>query len=167
MQRPRFWIILVVAGVLWYLYETHKDTLTGYYERSFGGLQRGGYFLLGAIVIYILFFNRDLFNLIFKRVAALDNDPRLSRVTVVNPGNDYRDPGTRTKHKRNVSALLKKKIAASQHWQCSSCHKMLDETYEVDHIIALDHGGTNDASNLRALCPHCHRKKTVDERIRY
>jgi 5-methylcytosine-specific restriction endonuclease McrA len=41
----------------------------------------------------------------------------------------------------------------------------MDETYEVDHRVALFNGGSNDESNLVALCPHCHRKKTVDERI--
>jgi hypothetical protein len=73
--------------------------------------------------------------------------------------------GSGTAEKRNVSSLLKKKIAASQQWQCGSCNKTLDETYEVDHRIALFNGGSNDPSNLVALCPHCHRKKTVEERL--
>jgi len=67
--------------------------------------------------------------------------------------------------KRNVSALLKKKVAASQEWKCGSCSNTLDETYEVDHKLALFQGGSNEASNLIALCPHCHRKKTVEERL--
>ena len=67
--------------------------------------------------------------------------------------------------KRNVSALLKKKVAASQEWKCGSCSNTLDETYEVDHKLALFQGGSNEVSNLIALCPHCHRKKTVEERL--
>lgn len=70
-----------------------------------------------------------------------------------------------TKEKRNVTALQKKKIAASQEWKCGNCKSLLDETYEVDHRVALFNGGSNDESNLVALCPHCHRRKTVDERI--
>jgi len=73
--------------------------------------------------------------------------------------------GGGTREKRNVSALQKKKIAASQEWKCGQCKSLLDETYEVDHRVALFNGGSNDESNLVALCPHCHRKKTVDERI--
>lgn len=72
---------------------------------------------------------------------------------------------TNEKEKRNVSGLMKKRIAASQEWKCGSCKQTLDETYEVDHRIALFNGGSNDPSNLVALCPHCHRKKTVDERL--
>jgi hypothetical protein len=72
---------------------------------------------------------------------------------------------TGTKEKRNVSALLKKKIAAAQQWKCGACSGLLDETYEVDHKLALFQGGTNEPENLVALCPNCHRKKTVEERL--
>ena len=42
---------------------------------------------------------------------------------------------------------------------------MLDETYEIDHITPLYKGGTNDIINLQALCPNCHRKKTIMDMI--
>jgi len=70
-----------------------------------------------------------------------------------------------TREKRNVTGLMKKKVAASQSWKCGHCKSTLDETYEVDHILALYKGGSNDEANLVALCPHCHRKKTVEERL--
>ena len=70
-----------------------------------------------------------------------------------------------TKEKRNVSGLMKKKIAASQEWKCSNCKGLLDETYEVDHKLALFQGGTNEPENLVALCPNCHRHKSVEERL--
>ena len=31
---------------------------------------------------------------------------------------------------------------------------------QVDHIVELCHGGTNDISNLQVLCPSCHSVKT-------
>lgn len=74
-------------------------------------------------------------------------------------------PTGSTKEKRNVSGLLKKKIAASQQWKCGACASILDETYEVDHKLALFQGGTNEPDNLIALCPNCHRHKTVEERL--
>ena len=70
-----------------------------------------------------------------------------------------------TKEKRNVTGLMKKKVAASQSWKCGNCAATLDETYEVDHKLALYKGGSNEPDNLVALCPHCHRKKTVEERL--
>lgn len=34
---------------------------------------------------------------------------------------------------------------------------------EIDHIIPLKNGGTNDIENLQALCKRCHSKKTKVE----
>lgn len=166
-MKPRLWLFLVGIAIVWYLYETNHQSITNIWDTFFGTAHRGFYFLAGGLALYMFFFQRNLLGNMFKSFVALDNDPRLNRISypVLGGSSDYRNPGIKTKHKRNVSALLKKKIAASQQWKCSGCNHMLDETYEVDHIVALDHGGTNDPSNLRALCPHCHRKKTVDERI--
>jgi hypothetical protein len=66
---------------------------------------------------------------------------------------------------RNVTALQKKKVAASQEWKCGHCMSILDASYEVDHIVALYRGGTNSETNLVALCRNCHGKKTVNERL--
>jgi 5-methylcytosine-specific restriction enzyme A len=67
------------------------------------------------------------------------------------------------KEKRNVSGKMKKFIGAQQKWECAQCKKTLDETYEVDHIVRLADGGNNEANNLQALCPQCHRTKTFHE----
>ena len=69
------------------------------------------------------------------------------------------------KVKRNVSESKKKFIASNQKWRCSHCQNLLDNTYEVDHIIALYRGGTNDLNNLEALCRNCHGKKTFREKM--
>ena len=69
------------------------------------------------------------------------------------------------KSNRQVTQLLKKKVAANQAWKCGHCHSILDASFEVDHIVALFKGGSNDESNLIALCRNCHGKKTVEERL--
>ena len=39
---------------------------------------------------------------------------------------------------------------------------------EVDHVIPLHAGGTDDDGNLQALCHECHERKSVTERgMRY
>jgi len=67
--------------------------------------------------------------------------------------------------KRLVSETTKKLVASKQHWTCGMCKKMLDETFEVDHVIPLYKGGSNEISNLMALDPICHRKKTNADRL--
>lgn len=73
-----------------------------------------------------------------------------------------------TRYKRSVSAKTKRMVAAKQGWKCgyyAYCKRMLDETFEVDHVIPLYKGGSNDMSNLMALDPICHRKKTRADRM--
>lgn len=71
--------------------------------------------------------------------------------------------------KRKVSEALKKLVAGRQRFTCAtipnySCPmkgKPFDEAgYDIDHIVELRNGGSNDPSNLQALCPTCHRVKT-------
>lgn len=67
--------------------------------------------------------------------------------------------------KRSVSESKKKYVAAHQGWKCGHCNTQLDHTFEVDHDVELQFGGTNDISNLIALCRNCHGKKTAHNRI--
>ena len=67
--------------------------------------------------------------------------------------------------KRSVSETKKKYVAYIQDWCCGTCGSKLNHTFEVDHKIRLEHGGSNDASNLVALCRECHGKKTAMENM--
>jgi 5-methylcytosine-specific restriction endonuclease McrA len=72
--------------------------------------------------------------------------------------------------KRKVSESVKKQVAGRQRYKCAtlpnySCplkNEPFDEAgYDIDHIVELRNGGSNDISNLQALCPACHRVKTT------
>jgi hypothetical protein len=67
--------------------------------------------------------------------------------------------------KRSVSETKKKYIAAEQGWRCGKCSEQLTAWFEVDHKIRLDRGGTNEVSNLVALCRNCHGEKTALENL--
>jgi len=61
-------------------------------------------------------------------------------------------------------------IASSQEWKCNTCSTILtDAKYEIDHIIPLasyddkNNLGTNNISNLQALCKECHKEKTYNK----
>ena len=68
-------------------------------------------------------------------------------------------------HKRLVSETTKNMLRSKQNWTCGLCHRPLDETFEVDHVIPLYKGGSNQIENLMALDPICHRKKTNADRL--
>jgi hypothetical protein len=65
--------------------------------------------------------------------------------------------------KRSVSESKKKYVASKQAWKCRECQEILPATFEVDHIKRLQYGGSNEIDNLQALCPNCHREKTMKE----
>jgi len=71
---------------------------------------------------------------------------------------------------RNVTESQKKRVAGRQRYTCAASvpeytcpmkGEPFDESgYEIDHIKELRDGGSNDLSNLQALCIMCHRVKT-------
>ena len=65
---------------------------------------------------------------------------------------------TSTRRKR-VTPFISKKIAARQQFRCAMCKKLLQEDWEIDHIVSLQRGGSNDLSNLQALHKRCHAYK--------
>jgi 5-methylcytosine-specific restriction protein A len=46
---------------------------------------------------------------------------------------------------------------------CTTCGALYNITHEIDHILALCLGGTDDWDNLQPLCILCHRKKTAED----
>jgi hypothetical protein len=68
---------------------------------------------------------------------------------------------------RRVNNTVKKVIASNQKWQCGRCYNLLDASYEIDHVIPLYKGGTNNMDNLMALCRNCHGNKTIEDSMSY
>ena len=67
--------------------------------------------------------------------------------------------------KRSVSETKKKYVASEQNWCCAHCKEQLKATFEVDHKVDLQYGGTNHVSNLVALCCECHKTKTMQSNL--
>jgi hypothetical protein len=74
-------------------------------------------------------------------------------------------PNAPQRVKRSVSESRKKFVASNQGWKCKKCNQILDATFEIDHVIELQYGGSNEVSNLEALCRNCHGKKSMMNRI--
>ena len=68
--------------------------------------------------------------------------------------------------KRSVSETKKKFVASKQNWRCNACAKQLPAWFEVDHVVRLEHGGSNHVDNLVALCRDCHGQKTAMESMK-
>ena len=119
-------------------------------------------FLILILVIYYLDQQYgDYWYYLFKRVPTIISILSLLYGVYTNGLKNYK----KREVKRYVSVKNKKIVASNQKWNCNICKNMLDETYEIDHITPLYKGGTNNIINLQALCPNCHRKKTIMDMI--
>ena len=57
---------------------------------------------------------------------------------------------------------IRKAVMARDHYQCQLCGCVGIE-HEVDHVVPLEQGGSNDMGNLRLTCVECHKVKTARE----
>lgn len=69
------------------------------------------------------------------------------------------------KHEKrhNISAQTFARVFARCGGRCQGqCNRKLGpgDRYDLDHIIALELGGTDDEDNLQLLCDGCHALKT-------
>jgi hypothetical protein len=62
--------------------------------------------------------------------------------------------------RRRIIGREKDSICSDQNNQCAVCQNQLEMTVNIDHIIPLQAGGLNVRTNLHALCPNCHARKT-------
>ena len=70
----------------------------------------------------------------------------------------------RSMMKQNVHGNHNQKIPISIAYSCRTKSDMI-YSYEIDHHIPLFKGGTNDISNLQALCRNCHGRKTINDKL--
>lgn len=60
----------------------------------------------------------------------------------------------------NIPPEVRKYVFQRDRLQCQSCGKTCQETtLNIDHIIPLATGGSNDISNLQTLCSQCNQRK--------
>jgi 5-methylcytosine-specific restriction endonuclease McrA len=107
-------------------------------------------------------------NLIPKEHSSTNNSQYATRNQMSNglhvdqQGRSYRiGRGGRKIYKRKrLGERIRKVVAASQQWRCHDCNELLSASFEVDHVLPVSQGGTNDLSNLNALCRNCHGERT-------
>ena len=64
---------------------------------------------------------------------------------------------------------VRKRVMSRQQWRCMYCGgRRKTENFEIDHIHPVSRGGSNQESNLQALCGPCNARKgaATDEEFR-
>ena len=59
-----------------------------------------------------------------------------------------------------IPLSVRKYVLQRNNYQCQSCGKKNTEAkLNIDHIVPLATGGSNDISNLQVLCSQCNQSK--------
>lgn len=69
-------------------------------------------------------------------------------------------------HKRgSMTPQRRARIFAAHDGCCHRCKRKLGpgDDWDVEHILALENGGTDDDDNLGPCCDWCHVEKTADD----
>lgn len=172
-MQAKLWILLLTAGFMYDSYHEH------YYLKLLKTYQK--YYKMGVIAVfglglYLMIHRGDGMNVVsilnnFVKVLPMDKESKDLFTPFIPTGQCKIDKTEQIRtsggnnHKRSVSETKKKYVASSQNWMCGDCKKQLPAWFEVDHKVRLDRGGTNEISNLVALCRDCHGKKTSLENM--
>ena len=173
-MRFELWVLLVTVFFIFNAY--YDNYFFSLYQKNKKIIQIACYVLIGLAVVYFFKSNpkkskemvhnasnllkflpidRNATNLINPIVNYCDDEPESSVNRITSSG--------KTSSKRSVSETKKKWVASHQNWKCKECSEMLPAWFEVDHVVRLADGGTNDVDNLVAYCRSCHGKKTMME----
>jgi 5-methylcytosine-specific restriction protein A len=112
------------------------------------------FFQLPYLMPVCLWHKVFLFALIMK-LSTLQ--PRLKPTTAHTPKKNWgQGRGGRAWRK------LRDEILARDNYTCQCCGRV-GGRLELDHIVNVAQGGTDDKSNLQILCHTCHKTKTQSE----
>ena len=110
------------------------------------------------------------------KARSIDEEPgpaRRGSVAAKTPLPEWRSAGASVEKRARVTPYQAKRVAAAQGWRCGcGCIDprdpqrrgvLLDETFEIDHVIPTRFGGAHDASNWVAKTRSHHQLKSALE----
>uniref|UniRef100_A0A6C0HKE4 C2H2-type domain-containing protein n=1 Tax=viral metagenome TaxID=1070528 RepID=A0A6C0HKE4_9ZZZZ len=65
--------------------------------------------------------------------------------------------------RKQIKKETRKEVVDDQQNKCGRCEEELSSCFQIDHIVGIQFGGTNEKSNLMALCCECHARKSIAE----
>ena len=114
-----------------------------------------------VFVLLIIIFPRLLKWLLSPFRGNKNNKDPIKIIQEYNFVNSIRDITQRAQEKtENWSDSRKKIIARSQKNKCFDCGLSMESSY-LTHKIPLHRGGTNDISNMKALCESCYFRSEI------
>lgn len=99
------------------------------------------------------------FDMVLRRIA--DEAERGGQPAPLPPGEIGASAGAYVD--REPPEHIKRNVKERDGWKCLCCGATDKRNLEVDHIVAVHHGGKNELANLQTLCKRCNGDKGVNE----
>lgn len=72
--------------------------------------------------------------------------------------------GKRPKSRTYMNRKFRETVFARDNYMCLKCNENFHYDHlEMDHIIPLESGGSDEIDNLQTLCIRCHTNKTRED----
>jgi 5-methylcytosine-specific restriction protein A len=74
---------------------------------------------------------------------------------------------TRSVRRPTFSTSFRLNLFLKRKGMCTACRRKIEagKAWDIDHILPLALGGTNEPNNLQILCRPCHRAKTIQSDV--
>ena len=89
-----------------------------------------------------------------KRTSIVKN------VSKIKPVKRLNNKKVKRVKRKQFPQVIRNSVSSRQNWTCGCCKELFLECIIIDHMLPLCFGGSNDISNLQALCPQCDKFKT-------
>jgi len=86
--------------------------------------------------------------------------PIVKKVSKIKPVKRLNNKKVKRVKRKQFPQVIRNSVCSRQNWTCGCCKELLGECIIIDHMLPLCFGGSNDISNLQALCPQCDKFKT-------
>lgn len=138
--------------------EKYKALVTEIFDEMIAGFNKMESAIVDA-TFYLLYDNKEFLFKFNKFISEFTNDTFLPV--------DYFDEYNHIKREKYLPEWLRRAVLYRDRGRCQHCGKDLsglliisnDRNVQFDHIIPLESGGTNDATNFQLLCNECNAKK--------
>ena len=152
-QTQRIWYSMQLQGMV------------GLFQGFFDFFKTYPFTKLGLIFVMCLIFFPSFIKWVLSPFAIKKQDNAIDLIHEYNFVNSVRTITDNAK-KKNENWIKSREdiIINSQNGKCNDCFIDLEET-RLHHKIPLRRGGTNDLSNLQALCPPCAFKRQIQENL--
>lgn len=127
-------------------------------ETFFYGDDNNKFTLISGIGIFIIGLERNEENV--NRINYMTKKHKIQKIKILNQDKNILRIKVSQKPRNPIPRSLRHEVFKRDKYKCKECGATKEETsLEIDHILPVSRGGTDELDNLQTLCKECNRAK--------